>query len=918
LQDSVGRTVAYNPTVWVADSTLKLIEFQAPPRGFSAPFTLTYWQYRGAGAGSAIAATPGGYGLLATNVAQPQTLVSLTPGTLLPIFVFEKPSPNPIAEKNLTKDGIHIVIGIQADKHVQILLRNRLIAETPSIWSDIPFTNTWDEIFDDGIAKRTCGWQLYGSRKPNHDAYRLVNAYTVSFDETDNEASISTESIETFECADKFPLLSVRYRNHITPFMTSTFSKEYANAKGRDSGKSAIVRTSSATNLVGSVIAGQYSNANILAVNTKDELAACLEQFLEFIKSQSIEGADILDMYHYTMALPESYYGQGSFSKWIRVGWALCNTSNVSFIIWVVFSAQSSGFAISDIRGDLWDRWQTFSTGTDGLTKRSIVHWCKQDAFNKYKLLREDSMDYYIELSLNQQIEYSTACDKKPQGGGDWDIACCLHKLMKDEYICADAGHNKWFQYKNHRWIEDDSGISLRSHISNTLRRLYRKKSREVDILLNAFEEGDTSPEGARLNKKMKIINALIERLGQTRDKNNIITESKELFYDSEFLDKLDKNEYLLCFNNGVFDFKADVFRSGYPEDYISKTTNIDYVPNNPVKHKVVMAEIHDFMHKLMPNSNLYEYLWDHLASILIGVATNQTFNMYIGMGQNGKSVLVNLMEKVLGKYKGELPLSYITRKRADGGKASPEMALLKGVRYAVMQEPSKGDRINEGIMKELTSGVDPIQCRGLYSAPITFLPQFKLAVCSNEYMEIQSNDHGTWRRIRVVKFDSLFTDNPVSDDPEKPHQYKIDRNITDKFENWKVPFMAMLVERARQTKGFVRDCAEVLAASNSYREKQDYLAEFVRDRVAVSRIGECIQKTALGQVFGDWYKVNYGNKRADPKEIYAYMDKTYGRLRNGMWTGVRVKYDMDAETQAEEDANGEEIREDDIGEDDL
>ena len=81
---------------------------------------------------------------------------------------------------------------------------------------------------------------------------------------------------------------------------------------------------------------------------------------------------------------------------------------------------------------------------------------------------------------------------------------------------------------------------------------------------------------------------------------------------------------------------------------------------------------------------------------------------MYTGKGSNGKSILVKLMEIVLGDYKGTVPITLITQGRNKIGSASPETA-QQGKRYAVMQEPSKGDRINEGIMKELTGG-DPIK----------------------------------------------------------------------------------------------------------------------------------------------------------------------------------------------------------------
>lgn len=77
------------------------------------------------------------------------------------------------------------------------------------------------------------------------------------------------------------------------------------------------------------------------------------------------------------------------------------------------------------------------------------------------------------------------------------------------------------------------------------------------------------------------------------------------------------------------------------------------------------MEEIKDFMKKLFPVVELHKYMWDHLASTLLGTCKEQTLNMYVGIGQNGKSVLVNLMEQVLGDYKGDVPLSLLTQQRS-------------------------------------------------------------------------------------------------------------------------------------------------------------------------------------------------------------------------------------------------------------
>jgi putative DNA primase/helicase len=212
------------------------------------------------------------------------------------------------------------------------------------------------------------------------------------------------------------------------------------------------------------------------------------------------------------------------------------------------------------------------------------------------------------------------------------------------------------------------------------------------------------------------------------------------------------------------------------------------------------------------------------------------------------------------------------------------------------MQEPEKGNVLNEGMMKELTSGKDPITCRAPYMLEMmTFIPQFKLIVTCNTLMGVKANDHGTWRRIRAVPFKSLFTNDPVEGDPNKPYQFKLIPDIDEKFESWKEVFAAMLVARAYKTEGIVKDCSIVMAKSSSYRESQNIIAGFMKDKLRQSPAGK-LRKNELRMEFSSWFQENHGGKEPNIKELHEYMDKEYTRVNN-QWVGVEIKcYDQDAE----------------------
>ena len=811
-------------------------------------------------------------------------LVKIDKDDQIEVFVMEKPHVNCL--NNKTKDGIHIIIGLTMHKALQVILRKKILEEIKDLWDDLPIINTWEDVFDIGITKGMVNWQLYGSRKPGNEAY-IVKYYFVL---VNNDGwSVTDNDISNFNVKHMLNKLSARYKGYKKLPIKSDVIKEYENEKELLDKKSKI----NITHKEGKTI--KIVKTNYQDIKNEEILDRMIEELLD--GNEVNQNNYILKETHqYTMGLPESYYGPGSYLKWIRVGWALASTSEKLFLTWVKFSCRdicrdslknSKGkFDWRNIK-DLYELWSTFDfckgkkDGNDILTYRSIMYWCKNDAPTEYYNIRRNTIDYYMEESI------------KSKDILEFDLAIVLFNMFKDRFVCVSIKNNCWYEFQGNRWFEVDSGNTLRLLISRDMWHNYFEKIKKESDKLPMLEQSDPEYEKTRI-RTGKFIDITMA-LKKTSWKSNIMKEAKELFYDKDFITKLDDNPYLLCFNNWVVDFKNKTYRKGLPDDYISKCTNIDYIPLNKVKSKHTINEINEFIDSLFPDETLRNYMWEHLASCLVGTNENQTFNIYTGSGRNGKSKLVDLMAKGLGEYKGTVPITLITQKRNTIGSTSSEIVQLMGTRYAVMQEPSKGDTINEGIMKEITGG-DPIQGRALFKDTITFIPQFKLVVCTNTLFDIKSNDDGTWRRIRVCDFLSKFLEKPYEEEEKfpvelYPYQYKIDKNIDNKFNEWAPIFMSILVEKAFETQGNVNDCPIVMQASDKYREDKDYLAQFVKDKLRKVD-GAKLKKTELTEDFKIWWSLTQGgtkNNIPKPKELYEFISGRFGPFRNGCWKNIEL-----------------------------
>ncbi len=806
----------------------------------------------------------------------------IVPDKPFDIFILEKPNVNRLSDGSLTKDGIHMLIGLQVDHPMQMVIRDKIIERLPDIW-DLPLINTWDSVLDEGISKGKTNWQLFGSRKPGNEAYELTHNYFITFDSSDKQFVLDEKDITEFDLKNNFAKLSVQYDKNpkfeINPKIIEEYNKRLDNKTPKIKKASSKVKM----NLISENDDENDNGEEYISINDikdKETLERAVNLMLKNLQQNEYE---INETHQFTQALPEKYYQPGSHLLNRQVAFALKQTDDRLFLSWVQLRSKASDFDYNIIP-ELYCQWKKFhKSNHDGnkVTRKSILYWLKKDNLTEYEKIKQGTVDYYLE--------------KTYESGTEYDLALVLKQMYKDRFVCVSYDKKGiWYQFKQNRWVLD-RGLSLRSKISEDLYTLFEKKKEQLSRELEEYQDDDLRK--AFIQKKVKGIGEISVKLKKTTDKDKILREAAEIFYDCEFIKNVDSNKNLLCFNNGVIDFVNKIFREGYPEDYITKTTKINYIPDlentdNAIEYASTIKDIHEFMDKLFPIADLNKYMWEHLASCLIGTNKNQSFHVYHGSGSNGKSIIADLMSVTLGEYKGTVPITLVTEARGKIGGTSDEVLKLKGVRYAVMQEPTKNVKLNEGVMKELTGG-DTILARGLYSESESFDPQFNLIVCTNNLFDIESNDDGTWRRIRKCDFLSKFIDEGETHTDDTPYIYLKDKSLKEKLPSLAPVFASMLVKIAFKTDGIVDICETVLNSSNKYRKGQDHITAFISEKVTkTNNPKDKIRKNELIAEFKKWFEETQGSRKV-PKgeEIYEIMNKKFGQVKTTGWHGVKINY---------------------------
>ena len=279
-----------------------------------------------------------------------------------------------------------------------------------------------------------------------------------------------------------------------------------------------------------------------------------------------------------------------------------------------------------------------------------------------------------------------------------------------------------------------------------------------------------------------------------------------------------DRDAFALNCLNGVVDLRTATIRPHQREDYLTKLCPTAFKPDAPA------PAFRRFLDAIFAgNRNVVGFERRFAGYSLTGDVREQIIAIYHGGGSNGKSTLLNAMGL---DYAMNAPRGFLMAQRND--RHLTEQFDLRGKRFVSAAETGDGKRLDEELVKTLTGG-ESIRARKLYADHEEFPPTHKLCISTNHRPRIRGTDHAVWRRVVLVPFAVKFW-NP-SKGESGPAELMQDKTLKATLEEEAEGILSWMIHGAAEWfHSGLEIPAEVVAATESYRENEDVMGRFVAD----------------------------------------------------------------------------------------
>jgi len=500
--------------------------------------------------------------------------------------------------------------------------------------------------------------------------------------------------------------------------------------------------------------------------------------------------------------------------------------------------------------------------------------------FAAYCLLEHDSdwsagTKALVALGFGEQADEGTVIIPPPPGMGAKELQLPNDpldypftdsgnaELFVDAYgdeWCYNYRRKKWMRWHGHWWRPDDTRVVEERALATARLRYHAADNCEDE------EYAEKARKFARQSENDARIKSMLNRAQTMPD-----VKDPGLGWDTA--------PFLLGVENGVVDLLTGELRDGRREDHITQHVPIVYDP------KAECPRFQRFIAEIMGHDPaLQEFLWLALAYSLTADVREQCLFMCYGRGSNGKTTLLNLMQRLLGDDPASGYARTISGKalqQQHGGGSSSQndtLSVIVGKRLVTSAElPVRA--IDADRLKALAGG-DVINTRFLFGEPFDFRPVAKFWLSFNAPPHVGDDSHGFWRKVLLIPFTCCF--DPAAEPDLEAKLYAELPGILA----WLVSGVAVWKEHGLKTP------ASVIAATEDYREDADMLAVFFADclvRVEGGKMrasetyriyktwamdqGLSLKETLTSTAFGRRMSERYEKKRTSIGNVYLGID---------------------------------------------
>ena len=282
-----------------------------------------------------------------------------------------------------------------------------------------------------------------------------------------------------------------------------------------------------------------------------------------------------------------------------------------------------------------------------------------------------------------------------------------------------------------------------------------RRRARDASLGIAGDGVGGDGSTG-RVEKAEKIAEAL-DSWGVRSESKGAIEAAIGLARKMLTVDvsMLDRDPLLLNCLNGVVDLRTGEVRPHDSADLITKLAPVEY---RGLSDDARCAAWEQALLEICGGAaDVVGFLRRWFGYCATGLVREQVFVVHWGDGSNGKSVVLDTLARVLGDYAGVAAPGLIASSGRDGGDRHPtEIASLLGKRMVTAHETQEGVQLREAFVKQATGG-DTMTARYMREDFFEFAPTHKLQLLTNSKPVVKGQDHGIWRRVRLVAYTQRF-----------------------------------------------------------------------------------------------------------------------------------------------------------------